>query len=316
MPAQPARINRYATTTKAAIAAAAMKSPLKPSPSLLQSPLKQANSLGSGSFLDEEELNAMFGHDPFKKNTTSDSIWVLEPYNKNNSRDSFVGQLDEWDNFSSSFDPINTSSSSSISTSSSADDADTDEERHDNRSSRYCTTSKARVQWRQDENGDVTCEEFEPTITDHNVIRAQWYDAPSFRKFRASCHEVSLKASLDPDYSETFRRHLAACRRGAVPAWDTDDNDDAVEFGSYRGLERAIFRQELQAAKYSAIHSTVAQQNNPFGNSVEALGETSRQWTATARHMAHHLGLQDEIIARQAYQDSNDASSVTRFIEI
>lgn len=297
-----------------------MKSPLKPSPALMQSPLKQANSLGSGSFLAEEEIDTFFGHNnPFQKTATaSESVpWALQDSSKFNSQRSLGHMEVDWENFTSSFDPINTSISSSISSSSSTCSDDAYGERHKNSStasSVRCTHTKKRVQWRHDENGDVVCKEYEPLITDATVIREQWYDAQSFRHFRNSCHEVSLEASMDPGYNETFRRHLAACRRGVVP--DYDNADDATVFASYRGLERAIFRQELQAAKYSAIHNTVAQQDDPFGNSVESLGETSRQWTATARHMARLLGQQDELIAQQAYKDSTRKVSVQRFIEI
>jgi hypothetical protein len=294
-----------------------MKSPLKPSPTLMQSPLKQANSLGSGSFLADEEIDTVFEYNPFQKlATASDSaLWVLQPSGKTNSQRSLGHMEIDWDTFTSSFDAINTSISSSVSSSSSTCTKGAYEDSRKNSGTASCVgCTKKRVQWLHDENGEVACKEYEPLITDATVIRAQWYDAPSFRQFRNACHEVSLKASMDPDYNETFRHHLASCRRGLVPDHDTED--DVIQYASYRGLERAIFRQELQAAKYNAIHNTVAQQDDPFGNSVEALGETSRQWTATARHMARLLGQQDELIAQQAYKDSDETESVRRFIEI
>jgi len=266
-----------------------MKSPLKASPTLLQpSTLKQANSLGSGSFLNEEELDTLFGrNNPFKKSSSSsDPLWDL-PSGKSNNKTTYSSNLKEWSSFAS-FDPINTSTSSNSTP----------------------LLHKKRVQWREDENGDVECQEFAAVQQDFELIRSQWYDASSFRQFRAACHEMSLKASLDPDYTETFRRQLAVARRGQQP---TLVELEVLEFSQYRGLERAVFRQELQSHKYSAIAATVAQQDDAFMNSVEHLGETSRQWTAAARQMARTLALEDYIIAQHAY---NDNDSARRFIEI
>jgi len=302
----PARIDN--TTTTGSIT---MKTPLKPSPALITSPLKQANSLGSGSFhQQDEELDTIFGHNPFK------SAFVFEQPSSSNSNSNkqeqdenspYAARVEEWYSFAS-FDPLVDSFSTFTISGGSAAVAAAQSLHNSSKN-----TTKKRVQWKLDENGEVECQEYEPTFTDFDLIRSQWYEAQSFRQFRSACHEVSLKASLDPEYTGMFRYHLILCRRGVQPEFV--DSDDVLEFASYRGLERAIFRQELQAAKYSAIQNTVAQQDDPFANSVDALGETSRQWTATARQMARALARADELIAQDAY-NSEESSGTRRFIEI
>jgi len=278
-----------------------MKSPLKPDPVLLQSPLKQANSIGSGLFLKGEELDSIFGHNPFKHSNSSVSPSRVKPWIVEASSEKYTAHLKEWNTFAS-FDPINTSTSSSTAP----------------------LLRPKRVQWRQDEFGEIVTEEYEAKFTDQDIIRAQWYDAASFRQFRGACHELTLQASLNPDYTESVRRQHVVCRRGEQPTLEVDD---VLEFARFRGLERSVFRNELQTAKFTAIQSIVTMQEELLmegDDGMEKLGETARQWTAPARQMARTLAIQDRIIAEQAYKDNDDdgndsissSSHHGRFIEI
>lgn len=279
-----------------------MKSPLKSDTYLLQLSSNEGNRVGLGSpiFLKQEDFvfDAQFlGHYPFSLNEIATSDENLDPTwcqhsSSNLIKAKFSQKYHEWDDFGY-FDCINDSSTASS-------------------TAPLLLERTKRVQWKLDNLGNIVSEEYEPTETTFAVIRQQWYDANIFRQMRADCQRLSLQASVDHQYTATVREHLKCCQVGERPNLV---HDEVLLFSRYRGLERSIFRLELQAAKFRIIHTIVSRQSK-FGDNIsypdnedeeEELAETSRRCTFRARHMARTLAIQDRIIADEIYNEERNS---------
>jgi hypothetical protein len=260
----------------------------------MKTPLKELQSLAHNNIgplrpmmkVNDEELEAFFGED-FAKATTTKSFCV-EPNKFSERHDAVSVELQEWNAFAS-FDPINDTSMSSITP----------------------LLLRKRVQFAADENGKILCSEY-ACVKIPEDIRETWYSTSDFRQFRAWCQETAASAILDMDYCNYFHMVYAVCssdRPGnRLPVVDVEC---AVEFAKYRGLERVIFRKELQTDKLASIQGVVWTQNDAMIVSEEGLADTSRKLTSSARKMAQYLAASDSAVAQQSPTDS-----VRRFIEI
>ena len=252
----------------------------------MKSPLKDLQSLSLGRCSlrlnqpNEEEFDVLFCDDFAKPIGRVDSG---ETFKQSEQYDAVATQLQEWNVFAS-FDPVNETSMSSTAP----------------------LLLRKRVNFATDENGDVLCAEYECDKT-HDV-RESWYGSADFRQFRAWCHDAAACAILDMDYQEYFHMIYSACSRDkGIPVVDVDD---AMAFAGYRGLERVVFRNELQADKLESIQNVVWTQNNAMLASEATLADTSRKLTATARSIALYLAAADSVIAQ------NTPDSERRFVEI
>lgn len=223
--------------------------------------------------LNEEELSVVFG-DAFTK--TSGRCVVAEKSPEQHQDNAVLEpQLLEWNVFES-FDPINDSMSSSS------------------------PLLRKRVDFATNENGDILCMEYSCVKTRQDV-RATWYGASDFQQFRAWCHETTANAVMDMDYSEYFHMMYSACCRSGTSSLPDVDEDDASEFAHYRGLERVIFRKQLQTDKIAAIQGVVWTQNDALVVvNEDMLADTSRTLTKSARNMAQYLAAADALVAQQA----------------
>jgi hypothetical protein len=266
----------------------------------MKSPLKVVQSIsisGVGPLrpikFNEEELDVLFANS-FSK--PAGCHGTEKSPQDDDYDDSFTtSQLQEWNIFAS-FDPINDSLSSSS----------------------PLLRSK-QVNFATDENGQVLCTEYDCVKT-RQEVRETWYGASDFRQFRAWCHETAACAVLDMDYCDHFHMLYSACSRNtrdsnnsSIP---TVDADDAMEYANYRGLERVIFRKELQTDKIAAIQGVVWTQNDAMmATSEDKLADTSCKLTVAARNMAQYLAAADAVIAQQSTSPDN-IEQRRRFIEI
>lgn len=207
-----------------------------------------------------------------------------------------------------------------------------------------------RVQFATDENGNISCIKYDPmrssvpaivninapqialpTGEDYSVdLRSLWYNAADFRQFRTWFHETANSAVQDESYRQYFMTlyHAACCS----PADHTLENsatlafikEHAVSFAKYRGLERAIFRNELQTDKIASIKGVVWCQEEETNDSNEhssrvpgiktvsnQLAATSAPLTETARMLAGMYGAADAAVV-----EHYDKLSKRRFVEI
>lgn len=252
----------------------------------MKSPLKELKCLKSSRShllrpmkVNEEELDVFFGSDFVKhagSRNDADSLTLSEPH------DAAAAQLQEWNAFSS-FDPIN-----DISVGSGA------------------PLLRKRVNFATDENREVLRTEYSCVKTID--VRETWYGASDFRQFRARCHETAAIAILDIDYRHYFYDlYASCCADTGIPLVDAED---ALEFAKYRGLERVIFRKELQTDKIASIQGVVWSQNDARMPSDDMLADESFRLTASARNMAQYHAAADFVIAQHT------PGTERRFIEI
>jgi hypothetical protein len=235
---------------------------------------------------------------------------------------------------------------------------------------------RRRVRFQTDENGAIACTKYDDCSrtlhysdathwTDEAIRNVSWYGRADFLAFRSWFHETVATATVDAHYRDYFLTlyHSAVCHE--------ENNDNglssssaslsslqsssvgpaAIQFSKYRGLERAIFRNELQTDKIAALKGVVwsqakyKQQQEEYNQSLEAmamgttsmstslattaaaLARTSAKLTATARFMALVLGAADATVATTLHQRDATVATATamptatttasrRFVEI
>lgn len=199
-----------------------------------------------------------------------------------------VDKSSEWETFAS-FDPIVESSSSSLASDSSS----------------TVLSSTRRVQWItvDEDEEEILCEEHENPFQ-YADVKAMWFVASDYKRFRSACFDDAMLASMDEDYVNYFQQNYEQCGQAVTPS-------GTHQFTDYRGLERAVFRQQLIRDKFNAISTIVQVQRTEIYNALksqnqceEAIADTSRKFSARARKMAKFLATEDRMFVNHGPEHS------------
>jgi hypothetical protein len=223
---------------------------------------------------------------------------------------------------------------------------------------------RCRVRFQTDENGAIACTKYDDchryTLhfdlqhwSDEAIRDVSWYGRADFLAFRSWFHETVAAAAVDAQYRDYFTTlyHSAVCCQeesnnngpsslssSSSSSLQSSSVTAAVQFSKYRGLERAIFRNELQTDKIAALKGVVwsqakykqQQEENNLSQEAMAMGttnmtttattaaaalaRTSAKLTATARCMALVLGAADATVAATLHR-RDDAVATTKAID-
>lgn len=163
-----------------------------------------------------------------------------------------------------------------------------------------------RVRFLVDENDHILTERF-----DNNVVCAEelrelcWLTAENFRQFRLDCHHSSQLAGLDKEYLDFFLEIYESCKQQS-DSLPIPDATEAIEYSSYRGLEKSIFRSVLQTDKIAALQSVIRSQEtaniNVWMNDSDKASEIAKVYlclTSSAKRVARVLAEMDSAVVMQ-----------------
>lgn len=165
-------------------------------------------------------------------------------------------------------------------------------------------TLSRRVRFLVDENDQILTECFDNNLVCEEELRDHcWLTAEDFGRFRLEYHQSSQMANLDKEYLDLFLEIYESCKQQSdtLPIPHTTE---ALEYSSYRGLEKSTFRSILQADKIAAIQSVIRSQETAcisvWMNDSDSAAEIAKVYlllTSSAKRVARVLAEMDADVA-------------------